>query len=94
MYILKIVNGSSNTQRFKDEFKRIIELHHMPLHKLVFDLRKYINLVSNNRDEIELLWDALYLYQTQHEQRKPKTDVELNLYIWSDSNASIILPVS
>lgn len=67
---------TTNPEKFKKEFESKINLT-VPLNLLVDNLKKYIHLLSDRNDDIELLWKALRLYRTQHEQWIRKSEVEL-----------------
>lgn len=62
-------------QQFTEEFRSRVELT-VPLNLLVDDMKKYVHLMSDRTDDIELLWRALRLYKTQREQWQSKSQLD------------------
>lgn len=68
---------TTQPEQFKEQFQENIE-RTVPLNLLVDDLKKYLHLMSNQIGDIELLYRALRLFQTQRDiwKRKSQLDVK------------------
>lgn len=68
---------TTQPEQFKEQFQENIE-RAVPLNLLVDDLKKYLHLMSDQIEDIELLYRALRLFQTQRNiwKRKSQLDVK------------------
>lgn len=62
-------------EQFKDEFRQKIE-ETVPLNLMIEYLKKYLHLISDRNEDIDLLWRALRLFQTQREQWQRKSELD------------------
>ncbi|XP_055323929.1 pentatricopeptide repeat-containing protein 2, mitochondrial-like [Sitodiplosis mosellana] len=67
---------TSQPEQFKEEFRGKVELA-VPLNLLVDNLKKYLHLMSSQRDDIELLWKALRLFNTKRDQWQQKSQIDI-----------------
>lgn len=63
-------------EQFKDEFRQKLD-QTVPLNLLVDKLKKYLHVMSDQNEDIELLWRALRLYKTQSDQWQRKSELDV-----------------
>lgn len=67
---------TAQPEQFKEEFREKLELA-VPLNLLVDNLKKYLHLMSGRREDIELLWRALRLFNTKYSQWQQKSQLDI-----------------
>lgn len=67
---------TTQPEQFKIQFQENIE-RTVPLNLLVDDLKKYLHLMSGRIEDIELLYRALRLFQTQRNIWKRKSQLDI-----------------
>lgn len=67
---------TAHPEAFKDEFRQKID-QSVPLNILVDNLKRYLHLVSDRYEDVQLLFRALRQFQTKREQWIKKSTVDI-----------------
>ncbi|XP_031628867.1 pentatricopeptide repeat-containing protein 2, mitochondrial-like isoform X2 [Contarinia nasturtii] len=66
---------TTKPEEFKKDFLRKVEKG-LPLNLLIDNLKRFIHVIGNEPQDIDLLWRALRMYKSKHDQMRRRSELE------------------